>query len=181
MTDEEITQGLAKEDEEALLCLQQRYGAYCRSIALSLLRSEEEAELCLNDLWFSLWQHGENIGNLKAYLAKAVRNLALKQIEKNIAKKRSAHIALLDELSECIPDPLREKELERWVLREVLQGFVQGLSPKERHAFLERYWYGRSIAELAQELGWREAKLTSLLFRLRKRLKKVLEKEGFHP
>lgn len=181
MTDEEIIEGLARENEEALLCLQMRYGVYCRSIALSLLRSEEEAELCLNDLWLSLWQRGEHIGNLKAYLAKSVRNLALKRIEKRTAQKRSGHTALLDELSECIPDPLREKELESWVLREVLQSFVQGLSPKERHAFLGRYWYGHSIAELSQELGWREARLTSLLFRLRKRLKIALEKEGIDP
>lgn len=179
MTDEEIIQGLCRENDEALLCLQQRYGAYCRSIALSILHSEEDAELCLNDLWLSLWRNRKSIGNLKAYLAKSIRNLALKQIEKDNAQKRVAHLTLLDELSECIPDPLREKDLERWVLREVLQHFVQGLRPKERQAFLGRYWYGRSIEELAQELDWQESRLTSLLFRLRKRLKKVLEKEGF--
>ena len=180
MTDEQIIDGLKRQEETALLCLQERYRAYCGSIALSLLRSEEEAQQCLNDLWLALWNSKEPIFNLKAYLAKATRNLALHSLQKDSAGKRSAQLLLLDELSQCIPDPLRETDVESWVLRELLQGFVQALSPEERYVFLGRYWYGYSIGELGQKLRWRENKVSSLLFRLRKRLKKSLEKEGIH-
>lgn len=179
MTDEQIIQGLARQDEEALLHLQERYGAYCRAIALSLLRQEDEAALCLNDLWLAVWKKGENIGNLKAYLAKATRNLALHRLQKCSAQKRRACTVLLDELAACIPDPLREKDLESWVLRDLLSSFVKGLSKEERYVFLGRYWYGHSICELAQALDCGEPRVTSLLFRLRKRLKKSLEKEGY--
>jgi RNA polymerase sigma-70 factor (ECF subfamily) len=41
-----------------------------------------------------------------------------------------------------------------------------------------RYWHLYSIADLAQAYGMRESKVTSLLFRMRKKLKYHLEKEG---
>ena len=44
--------------------------------------------------------------------------------------------------------------------------------------FLRRYWYGESVAEVAQALGCGEGKVKSSLFRSRKALREYLEKEG---
>ena len=44
--------------------------------------------------------------------------------------------------------------------------------------FVTRYWYGESIADLQNRMGWTQSRITSLLHRLRKRLKKHLEREG---
>ncbi len=179
VTDAQIIKQLGQKDEEALLHLQNRYGAYCYSIAFSLLREEPLVQECLNDVWLAVWSGREAPRDLKAYLAKITRNTALHYIQKNTAKKRSAAFVLLDELAECVPDPLREREFEARLLRGLLNDFVRGLKAEERYLFLRRYWYGYSISELAHDLGWREAKVTSMLFRLRKKLKNSLEKEGF--
>lgn len=179
MTDTQIIKQLGQRDEEALLHLQRRYGAYCHSIAFSLLREEAAVQECLDDVWLAVWNSQETPRDLKAYLAKITRNTALHYIQKSTAQKRSAAFVLLDELVECVPDPLREREFEARLLRGLLNDFVKGLKAEERYLFLRRYWYGYSISELAGELGWRETRVTSILFRLRKKLKNSLEKEGF--
>lgn len=179
MTDKEIIEGLKKKDQEALLHLQRRYGNYCCSIARSLLREEGAVQECLNDVWLSLWSSNTEPRELKPWLAKVTRNAALHCIRSRETQKRSGCTVLLDELSECIPAPLRRQEAETQWLKELLEAFLRTLKKDERYVFLRRYWYGYTIPELAAELSWQEARLTSLLYRLRKRLKQHLEKEGY--
>ena len=180
MTDLEIESGLVRRDEEALLSLQDRYGAYCFSIALRLLRDEELARECVSDVYLGVWNADKPPRNLKAYLAKAVRNTALHYIERSRAQKRSANLVLLDELAECLPDPGSEGELENRLLKDCLNRFVRSLRQEERQLFLLRYWYGYSLSELAQMRHCSEGRIASLLHRTRGKLKKMLEKEGFH-
>ncbi len=181
MTDREILEGLKKRDEEALLNLHNTYRSYCSSIICRFLEDKNQQEECLSDVWLALWENAEPILDLRAYLAKTARNTALHYLRKNSAQKRSAPLLLLDELSQCIPDPMGSMAIEGRALRELLERFLRSLSKTERCLFLRRYWYGYSLSELAEELGWQEAKVNSMLYRLRKKLKKALEKEGFFP
>lgn len=179
MTDEKLLLLIQKRDQEALVRLQERYEAYCRKIAWSLLRDEQIVSECLNDVWLSLWSSPELPHDLKPWLTKVTRNAALHHIRSSEAQKRSGCTVLLDELAECIPDPLRQQEAETQWLKELLENFLRTLKKEERYVFLRRYWYGYTIGELAAELCWREAKVNSLLYRLRQRLKECLQKEGY--
>ena len=67
---------------------------------------------------------------------------------------------------------MAEKELVRCLNR-----FLKTLSPTERNVFLWRYWYLDSIADIAARTGFSASKVTSMLFRVRGRLKKQLIKE----
>ena len=42
-------------------------------------------------------------------------------------------------------------------------------------------WYFEPVADIARQTGYSEAKVTSMLFRLRDRLKKELNEGGFYP
>lgn len=183
MTDAALITLLERREEEALLYLKERYEQECFSIALRLLRSEEEAEECVNDVWMQLWNSipPTRPENLRCYIAKTVRNTALHRLERQSAQKRSAVLVLLDELSECIPDPLREREAEARELREFLNGFVRSLRREEQQIFLRRYWYGERIDELAVRFGCSESRVNGILFRIRKKLRRELEKEGMQP
>lgn len=178
MTDTQIIRQLEQKDEEALLHLQEQYEVYCYAIALRLLRDEELAQECVSDVWLAVWESGTRPQNLRAWLAKITRNTALHYIERCSAKKRSASFVLLDELAECIPDPLRQREMEAQMLRELLDNFVKSLKPEAQRLFLCRYWYGYSVAELSERFGFSQGRINSILFRSRQKLKKALEKEG---
>lgn len=180
MTDVELISRLFARDEQGLAALKERYGAFCVAIMRRLLGNDADLQEAENDLWLQIWNSipPAQPENLKAYLAKATRNTAIHYLERESAQKRKHIAVLLSELSDCIPDPASYNQTDAVELREALNAFVRSLPPQERAVFVHRYWYGESIAELQEKTGWTQSRLASLLHRLRKRLKKHLEKEG---
>ena len=87
---------------------------------------------------------------------------------------------ILDELAECIPDNERgEAVVDSLLLRDALNRFVRSLPSRTQKAFLLRYWYACTIAEVASELSIKESNAAVLLLRTREKLKEFLVKEGF--
>lgn len=88
--------------------------------------------------------------------------------------------AILDELSECIPDPRSnpEQESESMVIRDSINAFLGGLSEDNRKIFVRRYWYAGSIEDIAAEYGFSPSKVKTSLMRTRKKLKERLESKG---
>ena len=177
MDDSKIMTLLWERQEQALRELEQKYDVQLKKIA-SRIVSEEDAEECVNDTYLAVWNSvpPNKPEYLFAYTAKICRNLALNKVERNNAMKRSAVVVELSaELIESIPDnkPVRDGQ----ELREAIEKFLKDVSEEQRKIFLRRYWYGESIKELAKAFGYRENKVKSILFRLRKLLWKELKKE----
>ena len=99
-----------------------------------------------------------------------------------MAEQRSTALTqAFEELEPWLPastsDP--ERVFDQHHFHTVINDFLRALPKETRIFFLRRYWYGYTIGELAAELSWREAKVNSLLYRLRQRLKECLQKEGY--
>lgn len=71
-----------------------------------------------------------------------------------------------------------EEEWERRAINEALDQFLASLPPVQRRVFLRRYWALASIEEIAADFGYSRSKVSSMLLRLRKKLRTALEKEG---
>ena len=56
MTDEELTAKLSDRDESALGELENKYGKYCMSVAMNILRNRSDAEETTNDAYFAAWK-----------------------------------------------------------------------------------------------------------------------------
>ncbi|MFR8035394.1 MAG: RNA polymerase sigma factor [Lachnospiraceae bacterium] len=71
----------------------------------------------------------------------------------------------------CATDPSISgiKTINRW---------LSSLKREDRILFVRRYWYGDSIKELAAECRTSPNQMSGRLFRLRKKLKAALEREG---
>lgn len=175
----DIIELLERRSEQGLVLLKEYYHTYCYAIIYRLLRDHEQTQEALNDVWLQIWNSipPARPQQLRAYLAKTARNTALHYIRREEAKKRSGVTVLLDELAECIPDPKWETDREE--LRCLLRDFVSELGSEERQIFLRRYWYGADVRQIAREHGSTENRITGILFRTRKKLKKYLEKEGY--
>lgn len=165
----------------ALELLQQQYGNYCQTIIGGILNHPQETEEALSDVWLQVWNAVPPLKPLclQAYLAKTARNIALNYLKRNHAQKREALTVLFDELSDCIPDLRWEAQIQHQDLRDSLNAFLRSLPQQERRIFLCRYWYGDSINQLTQRFHCSQSKVTSMLFRTRKKLRKHLEKEGY--
>ena len=176
----DIIELLERRDEAALELLQTHYADYCRAILRRLLGSDEETEEALSDVWMQVWNAipPARPRHLKAYLAQTARNTAINRIRRDSTAMRSGTTVLLDELAECLPDRRWEDRERSREVREALNSFLHTLLREERSIFVRRYWYGETVPEIARTYHYSESKVTSLLHRLRKRMKKHLEQEG---
>lgn len=170
-------------DESAISETEYRYGKYCRSIAERILSSAEDAEECVSDTWLNAWNAipPQRPDSLSAFLGRIVRNLSISRWRKEHAQKRFSGLeALLSELEDCLPAPDRvEKEVEGGELTAAVERWLEGLEKEDRVLFLQRYWYGEEVKALAKAEGMGANRMAKRLMRLRRDLKRELEKEGF--
>lgn len=169
--------------EQAIQETDRKYGGYCYSIAYNILANREDSEESVNDTYLSAWNSipPRKPNPLAPFLGKIVRHISIDAWRKNGALKRSGgEMPLaLEELQECVAstENLEERYQQKELVSQVRE-FVDGLSDAERNAFVCRYWYLDSTADIAARFGFSEGKVSSLLHRVRKKLEKHLIKEG---
>ncbi len=177
MDDDKILELLYQKEEQALREIETRYGAKLRRLALHFLGNEADAEECVNDVYFKAWNAVQKPECLSAWLMQICRYTAFSMIDRRTAQKRNAVLVeLTAEMEQCIPDnsiPVEESELSG-----MLNAFLGTLSKDKRIIFVRRYWYGDSIAEIAEFFHCREGKIRTGLFRTRKKLEKFLRERG---
>ena len=183
MEDAQIIALYWSRDGEAIRQTDEKYGAYCFTIAQRIVQSHEDSEECVNDTYLRAWNSipPKRPSKLQTFLGKITRNLSLNKWEKLSAEKRGAGQTslILDELSECIPaEQDAVNTVENMVIRDVLDRFLDELPAETRKIFVRRYFYMSPVKEIADEYGLSESKVTVTLFRTRGKLKSVLEKEG---
>ena len=136
----------------------------------------------MNDAYLGTWNSipPQRPDYLKAYVCRITRNCALKRWRYNSADRRCREFeTTLEELEEFLPGTDLEQE---WTARELgreLNQFLSGLSQEDRILFLRRYWFSDSVKEIASERKMTENAVSVRLLRLRGKLKKHLEKQGF--
>ena len=183
MDDKQIIALYWQRSENAISETAQKYGRYCQTVAGNILQNQEDAQECVNDAYLKAWNAipPARPDNLRTFLGKIVRNLALNRWEAETAEKRGGGAVpqVLEELHSCLPasDPT-ERILDGLLLKDVLDRFLASLKPDARKIFVRRYWYLSSVKEIAAEFGMTESKVTVTLCRTRQRLAKMLEKEG---
>ena len=156
------------------------YGKLFQKIAVNILGSDSDAEECVSDGLFRLWNEipPSRPEKLGAFGARIVRNLSLDALRRENALRRGGGktTECLEELDGCLPAD--EGDIaEKIALKDSLNSFLGGLSPQSRQIFLKRYWYMQSISEIAGEMGLGESKVKMSLLRIRNALKTHLDRE----
>lgn len=182
MEDEAIVQLLWDKKEQGIEHMSAKYEKYCFTISYRIVNCKEDAKECVNDTWLSAWNSipPNKPSNLAGYLAKLVRNVSINCYNKKRAFKRGGDnmTVALDELSECIASDSRvEENLELKLLTDTIANFLASQDKTRRLIFLQRYFYLAEIKEIADKLDMKEGTVKSVLCRMRKKLKKWLEKE----
>lgn len=183
MDDSEIIGLYFKRDETAILETAAKYGAFCHRIALNILSVHADADECVNDAYLRTWNSipPQRPDKLGAWLGRIVRNLAYDLWKKNHRKKRYIGMEeILNELEECIPAPVTvERKIEEHELTNLIDTWLASLIPSDRILFIRRYWNGEAVNSLAKKSGVTPANMAKQMYRLRKSLKTVLEREGY--
>ena len=153
----------------------------CQSLSRRILDNEEDAKECVNDTWLGVWNSipPQTPNPLVSYVCRITRNLSVKRLRHNMAAKRNSYYDVsLAELEECIPAAQEQEPWEEQEVTKVLERFLRELDTGSRVMFVKRYWYAESVAQIAETFGMKENSVSVKLMRLRKKLRKKLEKEG---
>lgn len=184
MDDQAIVELYWNRSEHALSETAAKYGSYCYSIAYNILTNREDAQECVSDTYMAAWSTipPKCPAVLSTFLGKLTRRISIDRFRKRSAQKRGGGevYLVLEELVNCIAG---NQDVEgayiRKELAETVNSFLDTLSQTERNVFLCRYWYLDPVADIALYFGFSQSKVTSMLHRIRKKLRLRLMEEGY--
>ena len=150
---------------------------------MNILGNEQDTEECVNDTYLGAWNAipPHRPSPLRTFVCKIARNLATKKYHANTAVIRNSQYDLaLDELEEYLADNSSVDEAyDAKELAEAINGFMATLNYSDRFIFMRRYWYSDPVKDIAKMAHSTTNSVTVRLFRIRKKLKHYLEKEGW--
>lgn len=180
MDDNKIIELLWNRTEDGIEELNKKYGRYIYNLANHILSNEQDSEEVVNDTLFLVWNSipPKEPENLQAYVLKLARNKAIERYRYNRAHKRDFRKCVpYNEIEAIIADNTFE-ETQEVIVSDMMNSFMEELTPEKRKVFMLRYWYFASIKEIADECNMSQSKVLSILFRTRKKLEKRVCERG---
>ena len=85
----------------------------------------------------------------------------------------------MDELADCISSDENVEDIcDAKELGEIISRFLRTQKQRDRIVFIRRYWYYDSVQEISEKYLLSESSVKQILFRMREKLRKFLEKES---
>lgn len=183
MDDSRIIELLFERDDAALKEISRKYSRLYKGIIRGVLSDDCDVGECENDVLWAVWNSipPNRPDNLTAYLCKLARRIGIDKLRYNTRQKRSTEYTVtLSELNDCLPAATGEDDAaeDSATIRAVLSAFIRGLEPETEVLFVRRYLYLETVTDLAKRFELDENRISVKLYRARKKLKKMLEKEG---
>jgi RNA polymerase sigma-70 factor (ECF subfamily) len=180
LSDDEIIALYWARNENAIKHTDDKYRAYLLKIANNILKDMQDSEECLNDTYLSAWNTipPERPYLLKAYLSAIIRNQSLMVGRRQKAQKRAAmsQAVSLSELEDVLAD-VRETD-DAHMLAMVIESYIASLDKDQRYIFLGRYYFGKSIDDIASEMGVSRSKVSKQIAYIKQTLREKLQEEG---
>ena len=183
MDDNRIIELLFERAENALDEVSHKYSRLYKGIIRQVLSDECDIEECGNDVLLAIWNAipPNRPTSFPSYICKIARRIGINRLKYNTRQKRNTdYIVMLSELDDCLPAtiPIDDGDERSEIIRSVLSDFIRSVDPETEILFVRRYIYLETVADLAKRFELDENRVSVKLYRARKKLKKVLEKEG---
>jgi len=171
LSDAELVAGAAAGDAECLGELFDRHARRMKSLALRIVRTPEDAEEVVQEIFVQAWMHASRFdasrGNVLAWLSIMTRSRSLDRWRRKTTRRETS-VSEAQELGASDSAPADPSE---WAARTALSD----LPPDQREPLELAYWEGMSQSEIAERLN---LPLGTVKTRMRtglKRLPKALE------
>ncbi len=137
----------------------------------------EDIEEIVSDVFLATWKNQSKLDRdkeLSAYLVGITKNLYNKKIrnQKNTIDIESLNNNLFE--IESVEYKIENTEKENLIIM-----LLNNMKQEDKDIFMLYYYNSRTIKEIANMLNITENKVKSRLFRIRKKIKKGLEKRGY--
>jgi RNA polymerase sigma-70 factor (family 1) len=151
--DEELMQEIKADNMVAFDLLYKKYSNRVYKFGYSILKTQEESENLVQDVFLSLWEHRHNIeknSSVKSYLFTIAYNSVISVIRKK--SKEARFIEYLKSIQEKVEMPDNDK-IEYIDLISKLNGIVVELPKRQKEVFLLHKVKGLKYIEIAERLN----------------------------
>jgi RNA polymerase sigma-70 factor (ECF subfamily) len=153
------------------------YGKRMYFFAYGYLKSKEEAEEVVQEVFLRIWRNRNYINpelSFKAYLFKIAYRYIMERFEQN-ARQQAYRNKILEEAVEFTDES--NERLDYQMLLEKVESLIQKLPSRQRDILLKRKKEGISVKEIASQLGISPKTVENHLTEAIKNLKEGLGKE----
>ena len=178
MQESDIIEKLKQQSPDGAEKLVTHYGPLMKYVIRPILDNEQDREECLSEAVMRILDkihlYDEERGSWTAWITSVTRSVALN-------KRRSSQTPYeAVELTAEIPslEPTPEEQILRRERQKELKEAMDQLPQKDRMIFYRKYYYLQSIAQIASEIGMTERAVEGRLYRIKKRLRKLLGGDG---
>lgn len=174
MKETEIIELIIKRDESGLRLLEMYHTPLIRYIITPILNNTQDTDECVSEVIMKVWDNASQFdpskGSWTAWLTAIARNTALNRL-----RQRKPTVSTEDISSE-IPsgEPTPEEIVIKKEREKILRQSLSQLSQKDRAIFYRKYYYMQSTAQIASELSLSERAVEGKLYRIKKKLRKLL-------
>ncbi len=140
----------------------------------------EDIEEIIADTFFVLWKNYKKMDlddKISNYLIGVSKNILFNKLRKNKTKYNSLNLEDYKDIAKTKDDV--EKLYEGQDKMRFIENIVDNMDKESKEIFILFYYEQRKIKEISKILGVSEAKVKTRLHRIRKRIKKELEKGGY--
>ena len=178
MDDEKIIQLYFNRNDRAIDETAIKYGGTMYSVSYNILKSELDAEECVNDAYLGIWKAIPPTvpASLHSFACRITRNKSLDRYRAKIAKKRvQSDTVSLEEIADCLPSESSvSDELENERLTDILNEWLRSEAKTNRYIFIRRYWYMDSPEVISKHTGLSTSAVYARIDRMKKRLYRFL-------
>ncbi len=139
--------------------------------------TEEDMEEIISDTFLALWKNQERLEKdreMSYYLAGTIKRIYSKK------RRNLRTIIRIEDYENCLYEAESlEDRTEKDEKNLLIESKLNEMKEEDKNIFIAYYYYSRSIKEISSDLKISELKVKSRLFRIRRKLKKVLEQRGY--
>ena len=140
----------------------------------------EDIEEIIADTFFVLWKNYKKMNlddKISNYLIGVSKNILFNRLRKNKIKFNNVNLEDYKDIVKTKDDV--EKLYERQDKVKSIENIVDNMDKESKEIFILFYYEQRKIKEISKILGVSESKVKTRLHRIRKKIKKELEKGGY--
>jgi RNA polymerase sigma-70 factor (ECF subfamily) len=174
-SDEELIQEIKADNMFAFDVLYKKYCKKVYKFGYSILKSPEESENLMQDVFLNLWVNRHQIqkdSSVKSYVFTITYNSAISVIRKKA--KESQFVEYLKSLQEISEEPVNVR-LEYTELANTLDGIINALPPRQKEVYLLQRVEGLKYSEIAERLN---ISVNTIENHMSRALKTIREKLG---
>ncbi len=180
MEDLDIVNLIYNRNDLGLDELRKKYNELLYSLAFSILNNNSDSDECVNDTYLKVWKTipPYKPTYLKSFVCKITRQISIDRyrINNRILKKEMSLNELDYDISSSysLDDEFYKNELVNFI-----NLFLENLDIETQILFIRRYFLNESVKSLSKRFDITETNISVKLSRVRNKLKKYLELEGY--